>query len=369
MAQVTNNYRTIFKVILVGIFFYLVVFLSGCELPTQDNSLEETAKALAIRATIDAYEEQNPQEVKESENTQPDPNAEQTAVAQAVQATIAASQPTPTPEQPEAGAAPTATTDAQPEVAAPPTATTEPQAPDASFEEWMNSASILVYEDMAGVYTISRYVDEALSRMGLDYVDVGDAMGRYKEQLLSGGPGGQGWDLIISAKEARGDIQGEFYVYLNDSLNAGSSVIIEEWQLDQIGLGKISTILGRCGVKYQDNWEYDPLDWQLLWPVDGTHPIHHQPHEGVALTNPVGYWPSWDIGDFMRLSPGSDAVPLWTARVNETNNYLTAVSCLDGQLIIQTYSTHNYGYDRVIKMWENYIYNALYARYQRLSGE
>jgi len=357
MIHNTNVYQNVIKIIILGVIFAGLVFASGCEMPSQDASLEETAKALAIQATVNAYEGQSPQEAVEAENTQPDPSAEQTAIAQSVQATLNAAQPEPT-----------ATTESQQPDLDPPVTETESLAPSVDFEEWMKSANILLYEDMVSVYTISRYVSEALNRMGLNYVDVGDAMGYYKEQLLSGGPGGAEWDLIISAKEARGDVQGEFYVYLNDALNAGSSVIIEEWQLDKIGLGKISTILGRCGVKYQDNWAYDPIDWRLLWPVDQTSPIHHQPNEGVALTNPIDYWPSSDLGDFMRLGPGSDAVPLWTARANETNNYLTAVSCLDGQLIIQTYSTHNYGYDRVIKMWENYIYNTLYTRYLRLQN-
>jgi hypothetical protein len=184
--------------------------------------------------------------------------------------------------------------------------------------------------------------------------------------MLSGGPGGEGWDLIISAKEARGHVRGEMYVYMNDALNDGSSLIIEEYELDAIVNGKISTIISRCGVEFHDQWAWDPLNEQLLWPVEGSHPIHHQPNEGITLTNPSGFWPDNEIGDFLRLSPGSDAVPLWAARVNVDDSFLTAVSCLDNQLILQTYSTHNYGKDRVVRMWENYIYNALLARYESL---
>lgn len=354
-----SNQQYAKKLIFIGIFISLSVLLTGCQLPKQeDSSLKETTMALAIRATVNARDAEN----QEAHEVQPQPTATTKTQPQPTATTETQPQPTATTEtQPE----PTATTEAQPA----PTATTEAPASDVSFEEWMKSANILVYEDMAGVFTISRYVEEALDRMGLDFVDVKDAMGHYKEQLLSGAPGGQAWDLIISAKEARGDVQGEFYVYLNDALTAGSSVIIEEWQLDQIGLGKISTILGRCGVAYQDNWAYEPVDWQLLWPVDGSHPVHHQPNEGVALTNPTQYWSSADIGDLIKLPPGSNATPLWGARVNVDDSFLTAVSCMDNQLIIQTYSTHNYGYERVVAMWQNYIYNTLYARYQSLQKE
>lgn len=344
--------------LLVFVIVPLVISTASCGLSTQDPSLEETALALAIQATIAAKDEEISAE-----------DLQKTDVARSVQETVSASQPTAQPTAApveEQSQPPTATSELPTQEALPPTATTGSAPADANFEEWMKSANILIYEDIAGVFSTTRYIKEAMDRMGLMYVDVKDAMGRYKSQLLSGGPGGNGWDLIISAKESRGDVSGEFYVYLNDALNAGSSVIIEEWQLDSIGLGKISTILGRCGVEFQGDWAWDPLTAQILMQVDGANPIHHQPNEGVALTNPTGFWSSSDLGDFMRLSPGSSASPLWTARSNEKSNYLTAVSCLDNQLIIQTYSTHNYGKDRVIRMWENYIYNTLLARYQSL---
>ena len=193
-------------------------------------------------------------------------------------------------------------------------------------------------------------------------MDVGDALGNYKDQLLSNGPGGQGWDLIISGKELRTAVSGEFYTYLNDALSGGSSVIIEEWDLDSIWAGKFSSIMLRCGVEFQSDWRNKPLDEQLLWAVEGGSPIFHYPNEGISLRNPTGYW-TGDLGDLLRLSPGSQAIPLWSARTNTRDTYLTAVACLDNRLIIQTYSSHDYGKDRIVRMWQNYIYNALQARY------
>lgn len=238
------------------------------------------------------------------------------------------------------------------------------------FDTWMrDDASILLYEDMAGDFSVYRFIQRALDGMGVKYVDVRDALGRYKEQLLSGGPGGQGWDLIISGKELRTSVQGEFYVYLNDALNQGSSVIIEEWDMDSIAAGKLSTILSRCGVEYQRDWIDIPMGEQLLFPINGTNPVHHFPNEGISLTNPSGYWNWTDLGDLMRLGPGGDATLLWGARTNQTTSYATAVVCLDGQLTIQTYSSHSYGENRVERMWQNYVYNALKARYDRLNGQ
>jgi hypothetical protein len=222
---------------------------------------------------------------------------------------------------------------------------------------------------MAGDFSVYRFIKGALDSMGLSYVDVKDALGHYKEQLLSGGPGGEGWDLIISGKELRTSVQGEFYVYLNDALNQGSSVIIEEWDMDSIGGGKLNMILSRCGVELQKDWLDVPMNEQLLFPINGTHSIHHNPNEGISLTNPSGYWNWTDLGDLMRLTPGSSAQLLWGARTNIYDSYGTAAVCLEGQLIIQSYSSHSYGQDRIERMWQNYVYHALKTRYEYLINQ
>ena len=327
---------------------FLSTLLVGCQFPPTDNSAQETTMALALQVTLNAME-------KEQSSSADNTNRQLTQVAEAVQATLNAAQPSPNPPTIEVIVEPISTPEPEP----------DPEQELADFETWMKSAAILLYEDMAGIYTTTRFVQEALDTMGLDYVDVKDAVGHFKEQLLSGGPGGDGWDLIISAKEARGLVKGEIYEYISDNLNDGSSVIIEEWQMESIVNGKIALLMNRCDVEFQDQWPSDPIKNQLLWKIDGTLPIHHQPNEGIALTNPTNFW-NYDLGDFMRLAPGSDAEALLSARANVKDTYLVAVSCLDNRLIIQTYCTHSYGKDRVVRMWENYIYNALLARYELL---
>ena len=271
-------------------------------------------------------------------------------------------------------APPAAPTSAPPPQATsiPPTAEIPPTSPPVmseDFDTWMKSASILLFEDMSGAVDRRRYINQALNGMGLGYVDVADALGDYKNQILSGGPGGGGWDLIISGKELRDGVQGEFYDYLNTAINQGSAVIIEEWNMDGIGGGKLSRIMGKCGVEFERDWIGKPIEDHLIFPIDGTNPVHHTPNEGVALTNPTGYWLGMDLGDRMRLSPGSEAVPLWGLYPNTRNSALTAVSCVDGRVIIQTYSSHSYGEDRIIRMWQNYIYNTLKARYDYLASQ
>jgi hypothetical protein len=261
-----------------------------------------------------------------------------------------------------------------PTVAPPPTAeavppTAEPVSTMPDFDTWVKSASILVFEDIAADFNVYRYVPIALSGMGLNYVDEKDALGRFKNQLLSNGPGGQGWDLIIAAKEIRSDLQGEFYVYLNDALGNGSSVILEEWDMDRLGNGKLSLLTGRCGVDFDRNWQDTNINDTVIYALNGDHRAHHEPNEGLSMSKVTGYWLGFDLGDRMRLAPGSTATPLWGKYGTSTSTDILAVSCVDDRFIIQTYATHSYAQDRVVAVWQNYIYSTLRARYDYLAAQ
>ncbi len=292
------------------------------------------------------------------------------ATAMSLQLTQAAlnnlqqAQPAPTQAPPQA--APTAV----PPTAVPPTVGPQPTATSSMppFETWIKDADILLFEDMAGSLDRRRYINQALDDMGLRYRDVSDALGYYKTEILSYGPDGTGWDLIISGKELRDGVQGEFYDYLSDALRDGSSVIIEEWNMDGIGGGKLSLITNRCGVSFQRDWFENNLEEHAVYQMDPANPIFHTPNNGIKLNTPTGYWILTDLGDIMRLSAGGDAVPLWGTDPNSKSDDLVAVSCIDGRLIIQTYSTHSYREDHVIRVWENYIYNTLKARYDYLAA-
>ncbi len=258
---------------------------------------------------------------------------------------------------------------AEPTTAPPPTTapTTTSNMPD--FDTWMKSASVLVFEDISSDYNVYRYVPIALSGMGLSYVDEADALGRFKDQLLSNGPGGQGWDLIIAAKELRTELQGEFYEYLNDALNNGSSVILEEWSMDSLAGGKLSLLTGTCGVDFDRDWAGNDIEDTVIYAVNGSHRAHHFPNEGLSLTNVTGYWLGSDLGDRMRLAPGSSATPLWSLYGKSNNTDIVAVSCVDDRFIIQTYSTHSYAQSRIVPVWQNYIYSTLRARYDYLAAQ
>ena len=95
------------------------------------------------------------------------------------------------------------------------------------------------------------------------------------------------------------------------------------------------------------------------------HPIFHQPNEGVSLVNYSPYWVG-DAGDLLRTTSGSDAIMLGGTIASEKNRYGTLVSCMDGRLIIQTHSTHDYRAEQMVPVWENYIDYTLRSRFEAL---
>jgi hypothetical protein len=330
-------------------------FLGACSVlnPTQPSENE-----LQLRETLDALEAKNLK--LELEATERALQSTQTAVG--------------VPNQPIDNQ-PTVVTsnqsiETQPVFTPPVTQSTDAiQIPSVlTFEEWMKTAKILLYEDIVGIPKVERYVKGTLeimkSRYGIDYDDVGNAKGWLKERLIFGAEGGVPWDLIIIAVEARGGVSGEFFEYLQDNLDQGSSVILEIWYLDQISEGKVEPILEKCGVNitnYVGSLSRQPIDL-VLWPLT-THPILTEPNNYPKLTKVIYFWPPNDLGDYMELSGTGDAQLLYGRKAGETTRLGTLTVCLKGQLIIQTFSNHNYFGDAMNIAWENYIWNALKVRY------
>ena len=349
---------------LVVLFIIFAVSLSmiGCrsesekpEPATQDQNLIDTQVALAIQQTAIAQ--------AEKENSQ--------ATADALQATIDFQQaqlnqaPTNTPEI--IIQTPVPVTDTPQPTVAPPTEPPPTQPPVESFEDWMKSASILLYDDMNRYETTFRFTKRALDGMGLSYVDVGDAKGLLKTQMLQP-PTVEGWDLIIIAAESKSGVQGEFFTYTVDALRDGSSVVLEVWYLDSVVRGAAGDLLAMCGVEFEEDWSMVPPREQIMWPLDDTHPVLRVPNSNLRFTDVTSFWGyTWDIGDLMRIPiGGSDAQLLVGLNAKNKQNSGTVTVCVDDRLILQTFSSHQLTWDVMRLVWENYIYNALRARYDYL---
>lgn len=225
----------------------------------------------------------------------------------------------------------------------------------------LKSAKILLFEDMsASRYT--RLVKLALDEAGYSYLDVGSAKGWFKTQLLSP----VDWDLVIAAAEAEREFGGEFYEYLTNRVKSGSSVVIENWDLDAAPDGRAGLLLDLCGLQVQEDW-YLP-DLPVFYWVDPAHPLFNHPNpmaRGLAQAQPI--WEG-DEGDLMQVKPGSQANPLILASLNSnwTTDHGLISTCLGGQVILQTFRSHQFNQVDMVALWQNYIFQTLKNRYERV---
>ncbi len=293
--------------------------------------------------------------------------SEETRVALAIQSTMAAAQLNTRIAQEasatQVGQAPTYTP--YPTYTLPPTEipqpTTPPQqipteTPSLNIKEKIRSANVLIYEDIRGYPELEPRVHRALAGMGFSggrVVEVGDAVGNFMTQLNSPTQ----WDLIVVAAEARSSVRGEFWDVIYDQVQRGAALVTEIYYLDKIINGRISTLMSACGLKLYRNWErspgYDVLNYSMYW-LEPQHEVFNTPNVVEPLYSPTIYWEN-DAGDLLALAPGGDAVLLAGTYPNLHSDHGTIATCLDGRVIFQTFSTHDYPYNKTVALWQNYM--------------
>lgn len=323
----------------------VIVLLSSCSmLSSNDQNLDGTAVALAIQQTSLVMD--------------------QTRAAQAIP-------PTSTPEpvvQPTYTLYPTYTSQAivQP-VTEESVVTDEPatEEPTESFEDWMEDVNILLYDDMLSMWE-TQVIENAIDGLGLgrNTTNVGDAMGNFLSEMNSA----MVWDLIIVGAESRDSISGEYFDILADQLDRGSSVVIEIWYIDNVASGRIQPLMQRCGITFQDDWQRNPnanLNDFLVYLLEPGDPMFSQPNS-MSMLAPYDIMWVWDIGDFVKLNSGSDAKLLAGAYAQRYSDFGLLAECMDGRMVWQLFSTHDYKTQEMTNLWQNYIYNTLQARYEYL---
>ena len=319
-----------------------------------NQALKETQVALNLEATQIALQSGLPESQTQTAQAATQITIEDQATLNAQIATQAA-QPTDSPP-------PTNTVEVP--VSEPPAAqpTTEPPAvaQPGDIDALIQDSKILLFENVTKI-PLPRYIKQALDNLGLsrNYVDTKDAIGTFKAELLSG----TDWDLVLVGVEARSSIEGEFFDYFNEQVNKGTGLVLEIWDLDEIAGAKATSFLSSCGVKVQSDWYDPPLTARSIWWLYGESPVFHEPNEGMSLVNYNPYW-AGDAGDLLKISNGSDAVMLAGTYAQEKNSYGVLATCHENRVIIQTYSSHDYRQDDVVRLWENFIYNTLQAHFE-----
>ncbi len=233
------------------------------------------------------------------------------------------------------------------------------------IEALIKASNILVYEDVVGDPTLVPIVGNVVSGMnfsGGKVINTGDAMGKFRDYINSATQ----WDLVIVAAEVRSGFSGELFEMLYDHIDRGGAVIIEIWYLDDVSEGKIAPILSDCGVQFFRDWgrevNYDPYKYSIYW-LDTSHPLLSTPNTVQAPSYP---YPEWfgDAGDLLELGPGGDAVLVGGLYPKRTSDYGVLASCMEGRMVLQTFSTHDYKAEITRALWENYITYTLIKHYE-----
>ena len=333
------------KRISLGMLVLMMAVLS-CSMPVSSSNnnngldLQETQVALGIKGTQLA-------------------NMEATQLAKNQQILIQPSATNPPPAQPPAAPTytPYPTYTAAPALTNTSEAVAQPtQDPGGDIQAKIRSANILVYEDVRGYPALLPRVQQAIKSMdfsGGQIVQVGDAVGDFMTQLNSPTK----WDLIIVAAEVRSGVRGEFWDLILKQAQKKVGLAIEVWYVDKDYYDKLNYLLDECGVTLQKNWtrpvNFQPLNYSIYW-LQQDSPLFTIYKTVPPLVTPNIYWAT-DAGDLMKISGTGDAVLLAGTQPNETSSYGVLTSCMQGRMILQTFSTHDYQETKTVALWENYI--------------
>jgi hypothetical protein len=240
---------------------------------------------------------------------------------------------------------------AQPATPEPGQATAQPAAtPTQDIEAMIKNAKVLLYEDTDEL-GIGQWIEDAVSSMGVDYVQTGSYSGHFMEYLNSG----IHYDLVIVGAEDRDKITGEFWDVISRRVTQDKTALIAEvWYLEREYNGPISKILGPCGVRYRR--QYDEAESIYWW--EPQHPVFNEPNVVLPLLHYNRYW-NYAAGDKLMVGGGGEPDFLAGLSSQPSSGEAVLATCFDGRVIIQTFCNHDYRQSEIIALWQNYIYFTL----------
>lgn len=334
--------RKVFTAVFILLIAALACSVPGATQPVVDATkiaLEIQATQMSLQMTQAAFDDQQQSAPQANE---PGQQVDGTKIALEVQSTQISLQLTQSveesPTQPENNVQPTDTAPAGGE----------------DMPGRIQKAKILVYEDAGGA-NLRPWVQETLDLMGLKYTYVGDRVGDFMSHLNSGTQ----WDLIVVAAESRSSVQGEFWDIITPKVTGSdkTALVVEMWYLSKIANGRIQGLTSKCGVKFQKI----RTEVESIYTLDSSSPIFTTPNSGFSLINYSAQW--FDKGgDYVRLT-GGDASLVAGGFPKEKSSYGLLTTCLDGRVVIQTFSSHDYRHEVMLQLWENYIVNTLTSHF------
>lgn len=243
---------------------------------------------------------------------------------------------------------------------------------EAEMEDYLlakvKAANVLVYENPDAKLRLAPRLNRALTDFGFSggqVVYAGNTLGTFEKLLRL-----QTWDLVILAVESRDTVKlGELGLHnqLYEYLNNGGALIVETWNLDEDDSALAGMLLTACEAHVEKDWhrvEEDPYDEFVIYtnPPDNTD-IFSKPYAIKMPMLPTFFWEG-DAGDFIRLDKGSSARILASVPSPDPNNYGLLTSCMDGRLLLQTFSSHDYPLFTSVRLWQNMMQYALINHFE-----
>lgn len=146
-----------------------------------------------------------------------------------------------------------------------------------------------------------------------------------------------------------------------EQLNRKVALVAEVWYIDKTYYDRMDILMAKCGVQFQRDWTrnkgYDIFNYSIYW-LDAQHPLFSILNMVEPLITPTPYWMG-DAGDLIKLAPGGKATLLAGLHPKEKSSYGVLASCMEGRMILQTFSTHDYRESNTEMLWQNSIYYTL----------
>lgn len=246
------------------------------------------------------------------------------------------------------------------------------QTPDAAeltrqFEARILSANVLVYDEPDAQGRLVPRLGKALEGMrfsGGNIANTNNYLGNFDRLLRNGG-----WDLVIMAVESRDRTElGNLGVLdgIMNHVNSGGALIVETWNLDedQSALGQF--MLSICNAHVEKDWHHATghyIDFYIP-ALSPASPVFNKPNSVTMPLQPSIFWPG-DAGDLIRINPNGQNRILAGLLSDDPNNYGLLTSCLDGRVILQTFSTHDYPLYDTVRLWQNMMYYTLSNKFAK----
>lgn len=303
------------------------------------------ATNLALQITVDALAAQS---------------TSQAAAKLAVESTLQAPQDTQTPLVITATFEPTLPPTETPlptETATPAiTATLNPVEFTRQIEARIKAANVLIYDEPDGQGRLIPRISKAVADLGFSggsVVNTSNYLGNFDRLLRT-----QTWDLVVLSVESRDRTEiGSLGVLdpISDHIARGGALIVETWNLDEDQSALAGLLLNACNAHVEKDWHrasnYTYADF-LIPALKADSPVFTKPYAISMPLRPTVFWPG-DAGDLLRLDGSGNSKILAGVLSSDPNNYGLLTSCLDGRMLLQTFSTHDYSLYETTHLWQN----------------